>query len=120
MITITIRSLCIHGAEYVPPMIEAFTPFFTSSYDSQRIVVAAVFAELIAQRCGENVNLIEQLMNACLSRLIDDSHVVRKLSIRALGNVSYAPDSHVSFVFFDLFVYIYIYIFDILFIIVLY
>ncbi|KJE96498.1 hypothetical protein CAOG_06818 [Capsaspora owczarzaki ATCC 30864] len=95
-LTTVARSICVHGGEHVPAMIEFLMPFLSSPYDTQRVVTAALFAEFIYNRCAENVNLIEQLMNACLGRLIDDSHVVRKLCIRGLGNVANAPEAQIQ------------------------
>ena len=51
--------------------------------------------QLIDQKCGGKVEVVEVLMNSLLGRLVDTSHVVRKFCIRGLGNISSVEDSQV-------------------------
>ncbi|KAL5022847.1 hypothetical protein ScPMuIL_002002 [Solemya velum] len=74
--------------EYVPNIAAPLVSVLSSVYDPQRIVVAAFFAELINQRCVEDLPLMEIVVNSLLGRLVDSSHVVRMLCIRGLGNIS--------------------------------
>ena len=51
-------------------------------------IFLASFAQLINQRCRGDLQLVELLMNSMLSKLVDPCHLVRRLSIKGLGNVS--------------------------------
>ena len=53
--------------------------------------------QLIDQKCGGKIAVVEILMNSLLSRLVDSSHVVRKFCIRGLGNISSVEDSQVQY-----------------------
>ena len=55
----------------------------------------ALVNQLIDQKCGGKVAVVEILMNSLLSRLVDSSHVVRKFCIRGLGNIASVEDSQV-------------------------
>lgn len=44
--------------------------------------------QLVNQKCMDDDNLIELVMNSLLGRLVDSSHVVRQMCIRGLGNVA--------------------------------
>lgn len=90
------RALCQAIPQQVPKVVEQLNPTLSSVYDAQRIVVAAFFAELIDQKCGGKVAVVEILMNSLLSRLVDSSHVVRKFCIRGLGNISSVEDSQLE------------------------
>ena len=57
----------------------------------------AIVCQLIDQKCGGKVAVVEILMNSLLSRLVDSSHVVRKFCIRGLGNISSVEDSQVEY-----------------------
>ena len=65
------------------------------------VVVVVVYlcscmaVQLIDQKCGGKVEVVEVLMNSLLGRLVDTSHVVRKFCIRGLGNISSVEDSQV-------------------------
>ena len=56
----------------------------------------ALVYQLIDQKCGGKVAVVEILMNSLLGRLVDSSHVVRKFCIRGLGNISSVEDSQVE------------------------
>ena len=47
-----------------------------------------VLFQLINQKCAGDMALVEMLVNGLLGRLVDNSHIVRKLCIRGLGNVA--------------------------------
>lgn len=55
-----------------------------------------LFVQLINQKCGGDAALVEMLVNGLLGRLVDTSHVVRKLCIRGLGNVASNGPEQVS------------------------
>lgn len=61
------------------------------------IIFFVVVFQLIDQKCGGKVAVVEILMNSLLSRLVDTSHVVRKFCIRGLGNISSVEDSQVVY-----------------------
>ena len=46
------------------------------------------FAQLINNKCGDSMQLVETLMNALLGKLVDTSLTVRKYCIRGLGNIA--------------------------------
>ena len=52
--------------------------------------------QLINQKCAGDMALVEMLVNSLLGRLVDNSHVVRKLCIRGLGNVASNGPEQVS------------------------
>ena len=80
--------LCKYQEGSVEALVSCLLPSMTSLHDIQRMVPTAMFAELIKQRCCGDLQLVELLMNSLLSKLVDPSHVVRKLCIRGLGNVA--------------------------------
>ncbi|KAK3746766.1 hypothetical protein QZH41_013595 [Actinostola sp. cb2023] len=92
-VTLLARGICATTPQHVAKITTAFQTSFCSIYDAQRIVIAAFFAELIDQRCGGNVQLVDLLMTSLLGRLVDTSQVVRKYCIRGLGNVSSVDDT---------------------------
>ncbi|ELT91566.1 hypothetical protein CAPTEDRAFT_173785 [Capitella teleta] len=67
-----------------------------SVYDPQRMMAAAVYAQVISERslieegCAGDSNLVDLLVNGLLARLVDSNHRVRMLCIRGLGNVASA------------------------------
>lgn len=95
-VVVIARAFCKAAPQQVPKVVEQLNPSLSSVYDAQRIVVAAFFAELINQKCGGKVAVVEILMNSLLSRLVDSSHVVRKFCIRGLGNISSVEDSQLE------------------------
>lgn len=90
------RALCKAVPQLVPKVVDHLNPILSTVYDAQRIVAAAFFAELIDQKCGGKVEVVEVLMNSLLSRLVDTSQVVRKFCIRGLGNISSVEDSQLE------------------------
>ncbi|KAL3859489.1 hypothetical protein ACJMK2_009708 [Sinanodonta woodiana] len=76
------------SSQYVSRIVACLNSSLSSLYDNQRIVVTAFFAELVQQKCMGDAALVELVMNSLLGRLIDSSHIVRKLCIRGLGNVA--------------------------------
>ncbi|RMX49356.1 hypothetical protein pdam_00014787 [Pocillopora damicornis] len=90
------RALCKAVPHLVPKVVDHLNPILSSVYDAQRIVAAAFIAELIDQKCGGKVEVVEVLMNSLLGRLVDTSHVVRKFCIRGLGNISSVEDSQLE------------------------
>lgn len=90
------RALCKAVPHLVPKVVDHLNPILSSVFDAQRIVAAAFIAELIDQKCGGKVEVVEVLMNSLLGRLVDTSHVVRKFCIRGLGNISSVEDSQLE------------------------
>nr|XP_022339324.1 maestro heat-like repeat-containing protein family member 1 isoform X2 [Crassostrea virginica] len=76
------------AAPHVSKIVASVTSALSSLYDPQRVVVAAFFAELINQKCMDDGDLVELVMNSLLGRLVDSSHKVRMLCIRGLGNIA--------------------------------
>ncbi|XP_052229832.1 maestro heat-like repeat-containing protein family member 1 isoform X3 [Dreissena polymorpha] len=76
------------GGEYVSKIVSSLTSYMSSLYDPQRVVVAAFFAQLIEEKCMGDDTLVELVMNSLLGRLVDQSHIVRQMCIRGLGNVA--------------------------------
>ena len=72
------------------PLIKHLLPLLIVSF-------FAIVCQLIDQKCGGKVAVVEILMNSLLSRLVDSSHVVRKFCIRGLGNISSVEDSQVEY-----------------------
>ncbi|XP_042231664.1 maestro heat-like repeat-containing protein family member 1 isoform X2 [Homarus americanus] len=65
-------------------------------YEMQRVTVAAVFAQLIAEKCGGNYELLENITDGLLSRLNDRSVHVRRLAVRGLANFAQLQNDQVS------------------------
>lgn len=89
-------SLCTHLPQHVPVLVEELEPSLKQPYDNQRVVVAAMFAEFINQRCAGSVKLINRLKNALLTKLVDHYHDVRMLVIRGLGNIASISDDQMK------------------------
>jgi len=85
---IIVRGLCDSLPRHINDIVSCLLQALQSSFDMQRAVSAAIFAELINQRCRGDLQLVELLMNSMLSKLVDPCHLVRKLCIKGLGNVS--------------------------------
>ncbi|XP_034336261.2 maestro heat-like repeat-containing protein family member 1 isoform X2 [Magallana gigas] len=88
--TILTRALVASSvaAPHISKIVASLTSALSSLYDPQRVVVAAFFAELINQKCMDDADLVELVMNSLLGRLVDSSHKVRMLCIRGLGNIA--------------------------------
>ena len=69
-----------------------------SVYEDQRIVVTALFGQMITSCCENNCNitLLENLMNSLLSKLIDTCYQVRKLALQGITNVVHADAEEVK------------------------
>jgi hypothetical protein len=87
-LTLCAKALCDFAPKEVNKVISCLTPILSSLFESQRVVAAAFFAELINQQCLGDMTQVELLMNSLLGRLIDSSHVVRMLCVRGLGNIA--------------------------------
>jgi len=79
--------------QYVSKLVTVVNPIMGSLYEPQRVMAAALLAELINQKCGGDLELVETLVNSLLGKLVDTCRTVRKYCIRGLGNVaSVGPD----------------------------
>ena len=69
-----------------------------SVYEEQRIVVTALFGQMITSCCENkcDVTLLETLMNALLSKLIDTCYQVRKLALQGITNIVHADAEEVK------------------------
>eukprot|EP00795_Rhopilema_esculentum_P001016 gene1016-15340_t len=85
---IVVRGLCDVASKHISDIVTCLLQALQSTYDTQRVVAAGLFAELINQRCRGDLQLVELLINSMLSKLVDPCHLVRKLCIKGLGNVS--------------------------------
>ncbi|KAK6982200.1 maestro heat-like repeat-containing protein family member 1 [Biomphalaria glabrata] len=88
-ITLLARALITEEKEtHIGDIVNSLTSVLSSLYESQRITVAAFFAELINQKCKGDEDLVQLIMNSLLGRLVDESHIVRMLCVRGLGNIA--------------------------------
>ncbi|GFN92402.1 maestro heat-like repeat family member 1 [Plakobranchus ocellatus] len=88
-ITLLARALINEEKEtHISDIVASLTSVLSSLYETQRITVAAFFAELINQKCAGDMELVQLIMNSLLGRLVDDSHIVRMLCVRGLGNIA--------------------------------
>ena len=99
-ITELARVFSQHASGYVPKTVHVLNSALSSIYDPFRIVSTAFFAELINQQAtgvveqaggeGREIkkDLVEQLINSLLGRLVDSHYTVRMLCIRGLGNIA--------------------------------
>ncbi|CAL1544099.1 unnamed protein product [Lymnaea stagnalis] len=88
-ITLLARALISEEKEtHVGDIVNSLTSILSSLYESQRVTVAAFFAELINQKCKGDEDLVQLIMNSLLGRLVDESHIVRMLCVRGLGNIA--------------------------------
>ena len=96
-ITELARVFSQHAPGYVPKTVHVLNSALSSIYDPFRIVSTAFFAELINQQATGVVqqgdgevkrDLVEQLINSLLGRLVDSHYTVRMLCIRGLGNIA--------------------------------
>ncbi|RUS75918.1 hypothetical protein EGW08_016306 [Elysia chlorotica] len=88
-ITLLARSLVNEEQDsHISDVVASLTSVLSSLYETQRITVAAFFAELINQKGAGDMDLVQLIMNSLLGRLVDDSHIVRMLCVRGLGNIA--------------------------------
>eukprot|EP00058_Branchiostoma_floridae_P019456 XP_002604946.1 hypothetical protein BRAFLDRAFT_77203 [Branchiostoma floridae] len=86
------RGLATTNVQHVAQVVACLNSFLSSLLEPQRVVVVAFFAELINQKCVNDLMLVELLVNSMLGRLVDESHIVRMLCIRGLGNIASVGD----------------------------
>nr|XP_045621254.1 maestro heat-like repeat-containing protein family member 1 isoform X2 [Procambarus clarkii] len=67
------------------------------AHEMQRVTVAVIFAQLIAEKCGGNYELLENITNGLLSRLNDRSVHVRRLAVRGLANFAHLQNDQCFF-----------------------
>ncbi|XP_019641769.1 PREDICTED: maestro heat-like repeat-containing protein family member 1 isoform X1 [Branchiostoma belcheri] len=89
------RGLATSNVQHVAQVVACLNSFLSSLLEPQRVVVVAFFAELINQKCVNDLMLVELLVNSMLGRLVDESHIVRMLCIRGLGNIASVGDGQV-------------------------
>lgn len=97
------NTFCMYAPGNIPRTIQMLNAALSSIYDPYRIVASAFFAELINQsfltesssnssgiQATESINrqIVEQLINSLLGRLVDSHYTVRMLCVRGLGNIA--------------------------------
>ncbi|XP_022082273.1 maestro heat-like repeat-containing protein family member 1 [Acanthaster planci] len=87
-VTILAQGMAKHMTGYIAKIVSCLIPSLASLYEPQRVVTAAFLAELVNQKCAGDVQLVEDIMNNLLGRMVDSCHVVRMLCIRGMGNVA--------------------------------
>lgn len=87
-IAVLADALCTYSPSHIPKIVANLNSALNSICETQRIVTVALFAELLSKEYHEKNTLTEPLMNNLLGRLVDTSHIVRRLCIRGLGCVS--------------------------------
>lgn len=90
------KALAVHYQRHLPGVVTCFNPMLSSVYDSQRIVAVAFFAELINHHRRLDQTALELLLNSMLGRLVDGSHIVRRLAIRGLGSIGKLDVEHLD------------------------
>ncbi|KAG1682946.1 Maestro heat-like repeat-containing protein family member 1 [Nymphon striatum] len=82
------RSLAQNSPEQMSNIIAFLNTNSSTVYETQRIGVVAMSAELINQKCDGDHALLELLMNSLIGKLVDPSPVIRKLCIRGLSSIA--------------------------------
>lgn len=90
-----ITAMIVHEApQHIEKLVSSLD--MRHAYDMQRVTVAAVFAQLIAEKCGGNYELLENITDGLLTRLNDRSVIVRRLAVRGLANFAHLHSDQVS------------------------
>ncbi|XP_038067311.1 maestro heat-like repeat-containing protein family member 1 isoform X2 [Patiria miniata] len=87
-VSILAQGMAKHMTGYISKIVSCLIPTLASLYEPQRVVTAAFLAELVNQKCAGDMQLVEDIMNNLLGRMVDSCHVVRMLCIRGMGNVA--------------------------------
>eukprot|EP00042_Codosiga_hollandica_P058679 m.888514 g.888514 ORF g.888514 m.888514 type:complete len:837 (+) comp59932_c0_seq4:158-2668(+) len=90
------KAIALHAPTHVPALFQSFVESIKRVYELQRVAACAFFAELINQQCGGHLDLLNNLKNNLLTKLVDQSHLVRMLCIRGLGNIASIPDDQMK------------------------
>ncbi|EGD80633.1 hypothetical protein PTSG_01221 [Salpingoeca rosetta] len=93
--TTVVAQLCQHKPDMVPFLVEFFHGVMKRKFDTQRVLAVALYAEVINQQCAGDLSLMVRLRNGLLAQIMDESHIVRMLCMRGLGNVASLPDEHI-------------------------
>ena len=92
-ITTIVRTVCKSNPEFLEPMFEFILPYLQGNFIGQRIVTAAVFAEMISH-VKNNRALLQNLINNLLTIMADDN--LRLMSLKGTFNLF---SSYLSFLF---------------------
>ncbi|CAF0812872.1 unnamed protein product [Brachionus calyciflorus] len=84
--TILAKGLCLNCKTFIPKVVTNLNTYLSAPFDCQKISTTAFYAELMNHECS--IDLVEQLLNSLLTKLIDPCLKVRTLCIRGLGNIS--------------------------------
>ncbi|XP_076028308.1 maestro heat-like repeat-containing protein family member 1 isoform X3 [Oratosquilla oratoria] len=79
--------LVLEGTKYVCGVVDYLDA--NHAYEMQRCAATATFAQLVAEKCGGNYELLEALTRSLMSRLQDKSPLVRTLAVRGLANFAH-------------------------------
>ena len=85
-VTALARGVCTHFSRRVPVIVEQLAGFLHVPYACQRVAVLAFYAELMSHSCTLSVS--DALLKLVLNKLVDESGEVRRLCLRALGNMA--------------------------------
>jgi len=96
VLTLLSKTIVVGAADQIPALVQQFDPVIKRVYVLQRIAAACFFAEVINNQCGGHLNLLNALKNGLLTKIVDQSHVVRMLCIRGLGNIASVPEEHMK------------------------
>ncbi|KAK8730652.1 hypothetical protein OTU49_007859 [Cherax quadricarinatus] len=89
-----IAMLVLEAPKHIEKLVKCLDTQY--SYEMQRVSVAVIFAQLIAEKCGGNCELLENITDGLLSRLNDRSVHVRRLAVRGLANFAQLQNDQVS------------------------
>ncbi|XP_068084667.1 maestro heat-like repeat-containing protein family member 1 [Anabrus simplex] len=88
VIPLLARSVCVCMPRALPKLVTSLNQYGTSSYEPQRITVAAFFAELVHLKANGQIVLLESIVGNLLNCLTDPSPIVRRLCLKGLSAVS--------------------------------
>eukprot|EP00742_Colponemidia_sp_Colp-10_P009451 GILJ01010307.1.p1 GENE.GILJ01010307.1~~GILJ01010307.1.p1 ORF type:complete len:1489 (-),score=265.77 GILJ01010307.1:433-4305(-) len=74
-------------ADAAPSVFKFMQPFLTRNYDGQRVSATAVCSQLLTY-CSDDASLLSQIISCLLARATDKCELVRKQSLRGLGQLS--------------------------------
>ncbi|XP_063232625.1 maestro heat-like repeat-containing protein family member 1 isoform X2 [Bacillus rossius redtenbacheri] len=83
-----VRALCACVPHLLPKLITHLNQYSTSSYDPQRVAVAAFYSELTKLQVNGQMLLLESVVSSQLNCLGDPSPLVRQLCLAGLASVA--------------------------------
>lgn len=89
MVPALTRAVCSRMSQSMPRLVTCLNQYGASTFEPQRIVVAAFYAELVALNAGGQAVLLESIVSNLLSCLNDPCPIVRQLCLKGLSSVSH-------------------------------